>query len=53
MTPTRQLHELGQRLWIDTITRAMLDDGTLARYIETYAVSGLTSNPSSRISVCG
>ena len=46
MTPTRQLHDLGQRLWLDNITRTMLDAGTLARYIQTDAISGLTSNPS-------
>ena len=46
MNPTRQLHELGQSLWIDNITRTMLDDGTLARYIADYSVTGLTSNPS-------
>ena len=43
--PTRQLHELGQRLWVDNITRTMLDDGTLARYIDELSVTGLTSNP--------
>ena len=46
MNPTRQLHELGQSLWIDNITRTMLDDGTLAKYIAEYSVTGLTSNPS-------
>lgn len=43
---TRQLHELGQSLWLDNITRTMLDDGSLRRYIEDYSVTGLTSNPS-------
>ena len=42
---TRQLHDLGQSLWLDTITRGMLDDGTLARYIRDLSVTGLTSNP--------
>jgi transaldolase len=42
---TRALHDLGQSLWVDNITRSMLDDGTLARYIEDYSVTGLTSNP--------
>ncbi|MGZ5689038.1 MAG: transaldolase family protein, partial [Caldimonas sp.] len=42
---TRQLHELGQALWIDNISRDMLADGTLARYIAEYSVTGLTSNP--------
>jgi transaldolase len=45
VNPTRQLHELGQSLWIDNITRTMLDDGTLARYIDELSVTGLTSNP--------
>jgi transaldolase len=40
-----KLHELGQSLWLDNITRTMLDDGTLARYIEELSVTGLTSNP--------
>ena len=42
---TRRLHELGQSLWIDNISRDMLADGTLARYIDEYSVTGLTSNP--------
>ena len=45
MKPTARLHELGQSLWIDNITRTMLDDGTLARYIDHLSVTGLTSNP--------
>ncbi len=45
MTPNAKLHELGQSLWLDNITRTMLDDGTLARYIEELSVTGLTSNP--------
>ncbi|MET0291922.1 MAG: transaldolase [Steroidobacteraceae bacterium] len=45
MKPTQQLHELGQSLWLDNITRTMLDDGTLSRYIEEWSVTGLTSNP--------
>jgi transaldolase len=45
MSPTRQLHELGQSLWIDNITRKMLDEGTLQRYIDELSVTGLTSNP--------
>jgi transaldolase len=45
MKPTQQLHELGQSLWVDNITRTMLDDGTLAGYIEQLSVTGLTSNP--------
>jgi transaldolase len=43
--PTRQLHDLGQSLWLDNITRTMLDDGTLAGYIGKHSVTGLTSNP--------
>ena len=45
MKPTQQLHSLGQRLWLDNITRTMLDDGTLKRYIGELAITGLTSNP--------
>jgi transaldolase len=43
--PTQQLHELGQRLWLDNISRDMLDEGTLTRYIRDYSITGLTSNP--------
>ena len=46
MKPTQQLHELGQSIWIDNITRGMLNDGTIQRYIDEYSVTGLTSNPS-------
>jgi transaldolase len=42
---TSKLHALGQSLWLDNITRQMLDDGTLARYIDELSISGLTSNP--------
>ena len=45
MNATRQLHDLGQRLWLDNITRALLTSGTLAGYIKDFAVTGLTSNP--------
>jgi transaldolase len=45
MKPTQQLHELGQSLWVDNITRTMLDDGTLAGYIDELSLTGLTSNP--------
>ena len=45
MKPTKALHDLGQSLWIDNITRDMLDSGTLKRYIDEYSVTGLTSNP--------
>jgi transaldolase len=45
MKSTQQLHNLGQSLWVDNITRTMLDDGTLAGYIDELSVTGLTSNP--------
>jgi transaldolase len=45
MKPTARLHELGQSLWLDNITRTMLADGTLAGYIDELSVTGLTSNP--------
>lgn len=41
----KKLHDLGQSLWIDNISREMLVKGTLARYISDYSVTGLTSNP--------
>lgn len=46
MKATRQLHDLGQRLWLDNITRGLLTSGTLERYINELSVTGLTSNPS-------
>jgi transaldolase len=45
MNATQQLHDLGQSLWLDNITRALLTSGTLSRYIREFAVTGLTSNP--------
>lgn len=45
MKATEQLHNVGQSLWLDNITRGLLDKGTLARYIEELSVTGLTSNP--------
>jgi transaldolase len=45
MIATRLLHDLGQSLWLDNITRDLLDSGTLRRYIDELSVSGLTSNP--------
>jgi transaldolase len=42
---TQALHALGQSLWLDNITRTMLDDGTLARYVAELSITGLTSNP--------
>lgn len=41
----QQLRATGQSLWLDNITRTLLDDGTLAGYIEDYGLTGLTSNP--------
>lgn len=46
MNRTRQLHDLGQSLWLDNITREIIDNGTLRRYIDDLSVTGLTSNPS-------
>jgi transaldolase len=43
--PTQRLHDLGQSLWLDNITREMIQDGTLQRYIAELSVTGLTSNP--------
>ena len=45
MRATDQLHNLGQSLWLDNITRDLLDGGTLKRYIDELSVTGLTSNP--------
>jgi transaldolase len=45
MKATQRLHELGQSLWLDNITRDMLSDGTLQRYIDDLSITGLTSNP--------
>jgi transaldolase len=45
MKRTTLLHEAGQSLWIDNLSRAMLDDGTLERYVRELCVTGLTSNP--------
>ena len=42
---TTLLHKLGQSLWLDNITRDLLDHGTLKRYIDELSVTGLTSNP--------
>ena len=43
---TQQLHDLGQSLWVDNISRQTLRDGSLARLIADFSVTGLTSNPS-------
>src|SRR5664279_1349348 len=45
MKPTQLLHDLGQSLWLDNITRDLLDSGTLKSYIDELSVTGLTSNP--------
>jgi transaldolase len=45
MKATQQLHDLGQSLWIDNISRETLRDGSLAKLISDYSVTGLTSNP--------
>ncbi len=45
MKATQRLHDLGQSLWLDNITREMLVNGTLLRYIDEFDVTGLTSNP--------
>ena len=46
MKATQILHERGQSLWLDNITRGLLDSGQIQHYIDNYAVTGLTSNPS-------
>jgi transaldolase len=45
MKATQLLHNLGQSLWLDNITRELIDSGTLKRYIDELSVTGLTSNP--------
>ena len=45
MKATHLLHDLGQSLWLDNITRDLLNNGTLKKYIEELSVTGLTSNP--------
>ncbi len=45
MKATQQLHDIGQSIWLDNITRQLLKSGTLSRYIQELAVTGLTSNP--------
>ena len=46
MKATEQLHQMGQSLWLDNITRGLLTSGTLERYIRDLSITGLTSNPS-------
>jgi transaldolase len=45
MNKAQQLHDLGQSLWLDNITRELLNDGGLRRYIGEFSITGLTSNP--------
>jgi transaldolase len=45
MKATQLLHNVGQTLWLDNITRDLLNSGTLKRYIDELSVTGLTSNP--------
>ena len=45
MKATQRLHDLGQSLWLDNITRGFLTEGTLRHYITELSVTGLTSNP--------
>ena len=45
MKSTQKLHELGQSVWLDNITRDLLTSGTLRRYIDDLSLTGLTSNP--------
>jgi len=45
MNAAQRLHALGQSLWLDNLSREILDDGTIARYIREFALTGLTSNP--------
>src|SRR5579884_4313863 len=45
MKATQLLHDLGQSIWLDNITRDLLKNGTLKRYIDELSVTGLTSNP--------
>jgi transaldolase len=45
MRPTGRLHDLGQSLWLDNVTRDLLNSGILQRYIDELSVTGLTSNP--------
>ena len=45
MNRTALLRDAGQSLWLDNITRELLDDGTLRRYVDEFSITGLTSNP--------
>src|SRR5206468_10186500 len=45
MKATQRLHDAGQSIWLDHITRGLLTSGTLGRYVKELSVTGLTSNP--------
>jgi transaldolase len=45
ISPIRRLHDAGVSIWLDDLSRALLDDGVLARYVADHALSGVTSNP--------
>lgn len=45
MNKTGLLREIGQSLWLDNITRELLDNGGLCEYIDEFSITGLTSNP--------
>src|SRR5215467_12008038 len=45
MKATQKLHDAGQSLWLDNITRRLLTSGTLRQYIAEQSITGLTSNP--------
>lgn len=45
MKATQQLHDMGQSLWLDNITRSLLTSGVLGRYVQEFSITGLTSNP--------
>ncbi|HEX5126115.1 MAG TPA: transaldolase [Rhodocyclaceae bacterium] len=45
MNQAQKLHDFGQSLWLDNMTRGLLDSGTLQKYIDEFAITGLTSNP--------
>jgi hypothetical protein len=46
MNPIQQLHDTGQSIWLDNITRGLLNSGTLGDYLDRFSPTGLTSNPS-------
>jgi transaldolase len=50
MKATQLLHNLGQSIWLDNITRDLLDSGTFKHYIDELSVTGLTSNPTRGVS---